>query len=568
MSYQFRSKEIRLFCLLTFLIFTTSLANVVTAETNIKEDVLTSKRCNQFTFDASSSYDADNENISFEWDFGDGLKSNEAIINHAYEKSGEYNVVLKITDNSGLECSTAQTSQRVRVNLPPIPALIVADQACTNEPVSFDASASQDDSRTELDFLWDFGDGTTSTSKKRVNKIYQQGGDYKVTLTVDDKSNMVCSTDSIEKIIHINEPPKADAGQDEVLRCVDSDEDMIVNFDASASKDVNNDALTYHWDFGDGSQENGIKTTHKFSQIGNYDVKLIVQDNSNLGCGTNVDFVSVKLNKAPEAKAGDDIVACIGESVEFNGSNSYVHKKGTATAQWSFGDGSTAPGFITNHKYTKAGNYQASLSIENKLNQMCPPSKDTKNVVVNSAPTVKLESIPTTCLGKEIHFDASNAADPDKDNLEYYWSFGDGTILKAGSKVAHTYKQGGQYRATVVVDDGKNSTCSTSTSDVIVRINTPPLADAGPNLSCCVDRTSEFNADASSDPDGDNLTYSWNFGDGNTAEGSKVNHSYTASGNYRVSVTIDDNSGTECSTSTAGFTAEVNATPVPVINIR
>ena len=47
-----------------------------------------------------------------------------------------------------------------------------------------------------------------------------------------------------------------------------------------------------------------------------------------------------------------------------------------------------------------------------------------------------------------------------------------------------------------------------------------------------------------------------------------TNHTYTKGGEYQVTLTVDDNSATGCSKSTASFTASANATPVPVINIR
>jgi len=98
--------------------------------------------------------------------------------------------------------------------------------------------------------------------------------------------------------------------------------------------------------------------------------------------------------------------------------------------------------------------------------------------------------------------------------------------------------------------------------------NQPPIADAGPNHVCCVDTITNFDASASSDPDGDNLIYSWDFGDGTITRGSIFDHSYSKSGSYNVFLTVDDNSGTACNKSTAGFIAEVNTSPVPVINIR
>ena len=533
-----------------------------------EQEPLTSVRCNQFTFDATGSYDPDNEDISFRWDFGDGTTSQDPVVTHTYKKSGDYTVVLTITDKSGSQCSTASVSQKVRVNIPPFATFNAPEKVCVNQPVVLDGRGSYDDSKARLGYKWDFGDGQVVTGKDRVTKIYKKGGKYKVSLTVDDNSGAMCHQQVAERVIEVNEPPVAKISQDEILKCAETPDDLVIKFSAAQSTDVNNDRLTYLWDFGDGTRAEGVEVVHRYQDWGNYDVKLIVKDDTDLGCGTSVDFVTVKINKAPVAEAGDDIVTCVGDATVFDGKRSYAGKKGVLTGHWTFGDGEEAEGLKVEHVYNKPGKYQATLSVENKLNAMCPPARDTRQVEVNSAPSVAIKASKAICLGETIEFDATSGMDPDGDPLEYYWSFGDGVILKDGPKVSHTYEQGGEYRVTVIADDGKGSACSTATASVTVKVNTPPAADAGPNTSCCVDKAAEFNASASSDADGDRLSYTWDFGDGTTAHGAVAQHTYRQSGSYQVKVTVDDNSGTACSTATAGFVAEVNASPVPVINIR
>ena len=51
-----------------------------------------------------------------------------------------------------------------------------------------------------------------------------------------------------------------------------------------------------------------------------------------------------------------------------------------------------------------------------------------------------------------------------------------------------------------------------------------------------------FNAAGSSDPDGDSLTFTWNFGDGNTGSGLTTTHSYVQDGEYTVRLTVSDGS--------------------------
>ncbi|MBF0522956.1 MAG: PKD domain-containing protein [Candidatus Omnitrophica bacterium] len=536
--------------------------------TTVCADPITSSRCNEFTFDGSGSYDPDNEKISYFWDFGDGQTSTEAIADHTYEKPGDYAVTLTITDNTGQACSSAVSTNTVRANIPPHATFSGPDMICINQPASFDASASYDILRQKLDYKWDFGDGTKDQGDKVVTKTYTKGGKYKIALTIDDNMETVCSAKTVEKTILVNEPPIADAGEKEILKCVSDEKDLVVNFDGSNSRDVNNDELSYTWYFGDGNKSDGVKTSYKYPDVGNYDAKLVVKDNTNIGCGTSVDFVTVRLNRAPKADAGSDIAACPDETIDFDGTNSFVYKKGTVSAKWAFGDGQSVEGLKTMHAYSKPGKYQATLSLDNELNSMCPPSKDTRIITINARPTVDIKAPKSVCSSKEVFFDASSAIDPDGDDLEFYWSFGDGTVLRSGPKVSHIYEQGGDYRVTVIVDDKQGTSCSTATAKVNVKINTPPVADAGPNTVCCVGKEAVFNASASTDPDGDKLFFTWDFGDGTTEKGAVVKHIYKQSGNYTVSLIADDNSGSSCSKSTAGFKAVVNSSPVPVVDIR
>lgn len=540
-------------------------------ERGVPEEPLRSALCNEFTFDATQSSLPQGEDVSLTWDFGDGQTSREPVVAHIYEKAGDYTVTLSIQRDEpaadDAACDSWTVTRQVRVWIPPHAEFHAPDAACAGETVVFDAAPSYDDTAKALSYLWDFGDGSPESREKEVKKVYAKGGSYKVTLTVDDHSGNPCGIRRVEKIIRVNEPPQAEAGAETLLQCVAGEEDLTVAFDASKSFDADNDALSYRWDFGDGESAQGMKVSHRYAQPGNYDVKLVVSDNTPMDCAAGVDFVLVRLNPAPVAEAGEDTVVCPGDPVELDGSRSTAERKGTLHAQWFFGDGQTAEGLKVTHVYDRPGRYSAALSVENQLNAMCPPSRDSRTVVVNASPQVKITSADAVCRGDTVVFHAA-AADNDGDSLEYYWNFGDGAIVKDGPKVTHAYSQGGKYRVSVVVDDGTGTNCATAAAVQYIKVNTPPAADPGENKPCCVGKEAEFDAGASTDPDEDILRYRWDFGDGIKAEGVKVKHTYTQSGSFDVTLSVDDQTGTACSVATAGFTAVVKDKAVPVIQVR
>ncbi len=76
--------------------------------------------------------------------------------------------------------------------------------------------------------------------------------------------------------------------------------------------------------------------------------------------------------------------------------------------------------------------------------------------------------------------------------------------------------------------------------------NSDPIADfSATPISGVTPLEVSFNATASSDPDGDTLTYDWDFGDGNTGSGITVTNTYNGVGQYTAELTVTDTEGAE-----------------------
>jgi len=540
-------------------------AGAVFASSTPETKVAALARCNTYTFDSTKSYDPNNEKISIMWDLGDGTTSTDRIVTHTYEKAGDYTVTLTVKDTSGLKCDTAVTTQKVKINVPPVPSFTAAEAVCVGDTVTFDASATTDDTPGALTYAWDFGDGSTGEGKI-VTHTYAKGGRYAARLTADDNAGTQCSVASVSKMVSVNGAPTVDAGPD-IATCLKCCNKYTVKLCATGS-DPDGDVLTYTWDFGDGTTGKGKCISHTYPKGGSYVARVTVDDGRGSPCSVASDTVNVRMNSQPKAVAGPDIVGCVGDAIAFDASASNDPDGDALKYMWDFGDGTTGEGMNASHVYQTGGSHKVGLTVDDGQGTECSKSSSGLKVTLNSPPVAMLAAVDAACAGTKINFDASGSKDPDNDTLKYTWDFGDGTVVEDGAKVSHLYKQGGSYMVKVTVDDRKGTPCSTAIATTPVKLNTPPVADAGPNTVCCMGETSVFDGSKSNDADGDRLTYRWDFGDGETADTAKATHVYKKGGVYRVSLTVDDNSGTPCSRSTSGFTAQVNETPVAVIDVR
>ncbi len=333
-------------------------------------------------------------------------------------------------------------------------------------------------------------------------------------------------------------------------------------FDGTKSYDPDREKLTYAWNFGDGNTSDQPVVKHCYDKAGEYNVTLTVTDSSGHVCGNGVTSTKVNANYPPVAKAGENKEACLGEAISFDGSGSTA-SSATPKYSWDFGDGETGDGVRVSHNYQKPGTYRVRLTVDDGKGTECSVATDSINAVVTERASVKLEGPKATCVGNSAHFEANGSG-----VSKYTWDFGDGTTAEGGSSATHTYEKGGTYTVRVTGDSGHGGSCAVASDSTTIKVNSSPIAKAGQNLACCVDKDTTFDGSGSSSPDGRQLSYHWDFGDGESADGAKVTHAYKKNGQYRVILTVKDDSGSDCSSASDSFTADVNGKPEAVIEVR
>ena len=110
---------------------------------------------------------------------GDGFTATTRNITYSYKNPGTYEVVMIVSSNSACADST---SMSITVN-PNIYAAFTVDPVCINDPVQA-VNNTIDPGTSPVYYLWDFGNGQTSTLRNPPVQVYPTAGNYVMSLTV------------------------------------------------------------------------------------------------------------------------------------------------------------------------------------------------------------------------------------------------------------------------------------------------------------------------------------------------------------------------------------------------
>ena len=225
---------------------------------------------------------------------------------------------------------------------------------------------------------------------------------------------------------------------------------------------------------------------------------------------------------------------------------------------WEFGDGDTSTEENPSHYYDidEPASFAVKLEVTDDTGKKSSVTKViTFSEVENEAPVAAFSFSPQDPkTGEIVYFNAAASTDSDGEITEYRWDFGDGNT-GTWEVTSHTYTVTVTTTFTVtltVVDDKGAEGIAGAEVTVTVVENQAPVAEFiySPTNPKSGD-TVQFNADASSDPDGTIVQYNWDFGDGSAGAGKNTDHIYnvTAETTFTITLTVVDNSGASTSVS-------------------
>jgi len=376
------------------------------------------------------------------------------------------------------------------------------------QPISFISESSGAKS-----YEWDFGDGSTASGYP-ISHVYTAPGEVTATLRITCEDGSQQSDTDVFTVLPA--PPCLAAFT--VSKTIAQVGERITFTSASSG------ALSYEWNFGDGSTGTRRVANHTYETAGTMLATLTITCYD----GTNTSApVEITITPPPSCKASfttNPRVIEVGQSVSFI-SDSY----GALTYEWDFGDGATATGYPMTHVYTTPGEKSATLRItcENR-----EKASDTDILVVLASTCIPSFTYDpqVVCVGTAVTFTGNPEAEG------WAWDFGDNTTDN-GQQVSHTFAAADTFIVTLTNQCSGGRSGQTSQTIIVqaepkADFNAAPTSGPAPLTVNLTDQST-----------GQPSAWTWDFGDGQQSNEQNPTHVYTTPGVYSVTLTVTNACG-------------------------
>lgn len=427
------------------------------------------------------------------WRFGDGGVSNASDPLHTYHNPGNVDSVYTAELIASTTFGCSDTTHAVITVAPMVLSMFAHDAhpGCAPLDVNF-----TNNSMGATDFLWDFGDGDTSTDTGPSHTYINISGVLQVMTVRLIASNWAgCSDTSQQQIVvypapHFTFSAQPDSG------CTP----LTVTFPSVIG------AVNYQWDFGDGSTGSGPTPQHTYVNHTDstvlYPIKLVATNA--FGC---TDSTAGVITVFPAPLAQFSVGATTGcHPLLATLSN---QSQGASSFHWSYGDGQSSDTSATQHdhtwyNYAGPGVNSYPIQLTAFSNDGCT---DTAGATIQVYPQVHAAFVADSagCAPMNPHFvNLSTGAD------NYLWTFGDGPVSTSATPT-HIYMNSGVSDVVfqpVLVASSSFGCSDTATASILV--HPAPIAQfTASSLAGCSPDTitlQDLSIGASS--------MNWQFGDG------------------------------------------------------
>ncbi len=307
------------------------------------------------------------------------------------------------------------------------------------------------------------------------------------------------------------------------------------------------------WDFGDGDGAEGPEVSHAWQEAGTYAVTLhVARDDLSAQVSLAIVVIPAEVELPPSAdftvSAG---VVSVGDAVAFADRSAGDINRW----HWDFGDGTQSSFPNPSKSWDRSGRYTVVLTVANEqgsdsatlvvevIDELRPP------LAVIGASSQLVE------VGEPVVFTAVSTTDP----ALFGWDFGDGQS-STGESVTHVFTEEGTFTVTVLATNDAGSSTAQIEISVVPATVVPVAHIANLPLIIEVGDVVALTSLSSNGPD----TEVWSFGDGETASGTTVTHTWASEGMFLVSLTATNGAGSSTSTVMVDVLADLPP-PVAVI---
>uniref|UniRef100_A0A3Q3J8M2 Polycystic kidney disease 1a n=1 Tax=Monopterus albus TaxID=43700 RepID=A0A3Q3J8M2_MONAL len=494
---------------------------------------------------------------TFRWSFGDGGyeeweykppyppslicpdSPNQVLLSssvtYIYSQPGIYPALVSVSnhyENISQSINMSVYSILTHVDIQPEPKLLLSGKSADFEAHPFPSPYG-------IHYEWHFGDGSALMHGRRVAHTYAQCDIFTVCVLVN---NTISSTKACREMFVYEEIEKLTARSSSPTE-LHSPTKVWAHL-ASGNN------ITWTFSMGDGTVYTTSEpcVSHNYIKDANYTVNVTAVNA--VSSGWTVLLVQVYVFQVIKMEPS----GCVQERTPVN---FYAWVSGNESAhlyEWSFGDGSpnmTKHGSPrVSHTYLTSGNYHLSLLLSSEVNKATKANFFNWVCVQPALANVSLtlEKSHYT-VGEEIRFQVR--AEPEF-NYSYQWDFGkeeDLVHIRGSGNGVTTYKNPGHYMVTVTIFNNVSTSNTSVVIDVLMPIGPIVIDHNGTkynNLTLRAPYAFKTSSLAS------NVTYTWNFGDGNVLTSQNTHHTYNSSGNYNITLT-------------AANTVSRNHTTLPVV---
>ncbi|PCI99404.1 MAG: hypothetical protein COB15_04275 [Flavobacteriales bacterium] len=467
---------------------------------------------------------------SWLWNFGD-VNSTNSTQNPTYffSANGNWPVTLIVTDSAGCIDTLMQY-----VNVTYYPCNVsftTTDNG--NGNYSF-ASTSNNTSSNEFKF----GDGDSSLTVN-ANHTYTTNGTYIVTFISFDTT--FCISMYYDTLVVTSATPC------NLTASFTSTDNGGGNYTFTSTVTNGSAPYTYFWDF-DGSITSTLTNpSYTYLTNGIYNPTLIVIDSNNCTFFYNDTII---VTSATPCNLTASFISTDNGSGNYSFNSTVNNGTTPYTYSWNFNDGNTSTLANPSNTYTSNGWYNPTLVVTDSNG--CIHTSQDLIIVSSSTPCSVTASFTSTNNGNG-NYSFTNSS---TGNISaHYWNFGDGTTSNAVNPT-HNYVANGLFVVSLYTVDSAGICADNYYQTIQVSgINTPVVCNA--SFVIIPDTSSNGNVFVFNTTVGNNLTYLWNFGDGNTSTQQFPNYSYNSTGPFNLCLTVTDttNGGTCVSTYCDSITA-------------